>query len=250
MIVVATICHPRKVYSLEQCNEAVRALTFPDKKLYLNYQRHYLDVAPRWAKERYDDVDSWQWDSTWHKGPKYDQDQARLDPIVMARNMCLAYARVNDASHILFVDSDVIVPPDSIEKLISVEWDIAGGVVNGRGVHNEAKYIFGLRYSATVKGVPVTVCNHGTMGFVLISSRAFNYVSFRTGYSTNFWASTGKSKPYGKGSEDPLFAEDVEFLGGAKKNGWLIRHDLVAQHIDDPSNPLTQEGVSPTYDVN
>ena len=78
------------------------------------------------------DVDWWSHTSTWWSSPKFDQDQARLHPIVIARNMALDYARAVNANGILFVDSDVILPSNALSLLESNGLPIVGGVVPGR----------------------------------------------------------------------------------------------------------------------
>lgn len=250
-VVVATIAAQRKDYSLEQCLDALNALTCSDKIIYLNYQGSPAGKEEEQAfdciKGKAGHLDIWQWSSSWQDKPKYNQDPARLTPIILARNMALEFAVAKKASHILFVDSDVIVPPDSIEKLLEVKASVCGGVVPGRGAHSHASYIFGERMSANVNNIPVTRCNHGTMGFCMIHESVFSRIRFRSGGFNGYWnwKRFSKSRAGEFGSEDPIYAEDAE--AAMLSTGWIIRRDLVAQHLDNPLDPLTDSTAAPTY---
>ena len=249
-VMVATNICERKIYSLQYIPK-LNELTYSDKVFYLNAQDETEDGLNRlWDMGENWLVDSWRWDSTWHKKPEFNQDQARLEPIVFARNMALAAARRINADYILFVDSDVVVPNNSIEKLLELKKPLCGGVVPGRGAHSKEEYIFGVRAQMNIgtkdNPIPVTICNHGTMGFCLIHKSIFNVISFRTGYSINYWK---RPKPYTDwAAEDPLFCEDSEAI--VRHGGFHVRMDLRAEHYDDPDDPLTAATAAPEYDVN
>jgi len=65
-------------------------------------------------------VDIWNVVSTWFTPPKFNQDQSRLLPICMARNMCIERALAANADALLMIDSDVVVPPNSITRMLVV----------------------------------------------------------------------------------------------------------------------------------
>jgi hypothetical protein len=50
------------------------------------------------------------------------------------RNQCLKDARSVDADYLFFVDSDVVFPPDGLNKLLSCDKDIIGGMYNMKSV--------------------------------------------------------------------------------------------------------------------
>ena len=54
-------------------------------------------------------------------------------PIDMARNIAARQALELDCDYLMFIDDDVFVPPDALEKLIALEADIAAGLVIIRG---------------------------------------------------------------------------------------------------------------------
>ena len=244
---IAVLVHPRKSYSLQKCLDALMPLRNDKTKLYLNIQFDW----GKWDTEFLGDAvgdyfDEWAWDSSVQAQPKYSQDPARLAPIVIGRNMALNAARNLGAKSLLFVDSDVIVPPNTLEVLKSLDSQLCGGVVPGRGAHSEARYVFGLRYTAERAGHPIVVCNHGTMGMCLIGDKILNSpAQFRYGLSFGYWVKIKRSKPFTNAAEDPLFAEDVEMMGITK--GWTIATDLIAEHLDDPNDPLTEQSAAPTY---
>lgn len=236
MILVATIIADRKSYS----QTAAIGNNFSlegDRQLYVNVESG-TPVGPTglWSPlydlwETHEEKvywDQWSRNSNWHVGPTYDQDNARLDPIVIARNMALGAARSLGASHILFVDSDVVVPHNAIPKLLEVKKPVVGGLVHGRGAHAHAQYVFGVRATYNLHGSPVVICDHGTCGFMLIERKVFERVSFRWGPS---W-----KDPKVTLSEDPAFCEDAERLGFGPMH---IRMDVVGRHVDNPKKPLT-----------
>lgn len=48
------------------------------------------------------------------------------------RAYCVAQARQNDCTHLLFIDDDMIFPPDTLEKLLAHSKEIVGTVYNSR----------------------------------------------------------------------------------------------------------------------
>ena len=183
------------------------------------------------------DTDVWRWDSTWRQSPQHDQDQRRLHPIVIARNMARAYMLDQGASHILFVDADVIVRPDGLQKLLSLDRPLCGGFVPGRGAHSHVWYVFGD--PKPVEGHPnVIECVHGTCGYMLVRRDLMSTLAFRAGLSRE-----DMQTPL---SEDPAFCSDA-FVNGFGR--FWIHRDAIAQHWDDPKNPFTGNQASDDYDI-
>lgn len=236
---MATLLCDRKAYSQTVAPINNYSL-LGDRDLYFNiesgdipqYGNRWDSLYSLWA-DKGEPVkwDIWQRLSNTYQAPQYDQDQRRLSPIIIGRNMAIDVAQAGDYTHLFFVDADVVVPADSIPKLLELKKPIAGGVVHGRGAHSAATYIMGPRFSHRENGVPLVVCDHGTMGFCMIERRVFERLRFRSGPS---W----KDPKIGL-SEDPAYIEDAEKLGLTK--GMTIRIDLEAKHVDDPEHPLTLE---------
>jgi glycosyltransferase involved in cell wall biosynthesis len=209
----------------------------------------YLNIETN-APERYTDVrsflfnhalrpfdfDYWNVTSSWRPRQKYDQDNGvRLYPIITARNMAIDYALHRQADWLFFVDSDVIVPPDSLTKLLALGRPLVGGLVPGRGAHSHVNYVFG-QWDATDE---VLITKHGTMGCCLIHKDLFQFIRFRQGphpIRKEVWL-----------SEDPCYAADAEYAGRA--NAWYIHTGVVCGHIDNPDHPLTGDGAINDYEV-
>lgn len=213
-----------------------------DYSLYLNYEgrdtkvneilQHYtVSHNVKWS------FDKWKWYTAdgheWRTYPKFDQDQARLASIVTARNMCIEYAMQTNASHLLFIDADIIPPLDIIPKLLEVDTLTVGGLVYGRGVHSGNPYIFGekRRFIADRPFCELIECEHSNIGFTMIKREVFEQVRFRYGLGVY---------PDGRRhaiSDDPAYHLDVYLKFGA----WhYIRTDVGGKHIGD----LAAESVS------
>ncbi len=172
--------------------------------------------------------DTWTWNTgygaQWRRRPAFDQDQARLAGIVGARNMCIEYAMQTDASHLLFIDADIIPPVDIIPKMLAVEHDAVAGLVHGRGAHAACPYIFGEKRRFHKDGYELIEVEHANIGFTMISRRLFQAVRMRWGTS---------HYPDGRvnmTSDDPAFHLDC-FL---KFGQWpYIRTDVVGSHVGD-----------------
>jgi hypothetical protein len=244
MIVVASILCDRKRSSWEVGLPNILAQNFTQPwSFYINIESNPgLDQSASDKLKDYDDYllkvansgipfafDIWTNNSSWWQRPSYDQDQSRLTPIVQARNMALNYARAVGAYGILFVDNDVIVPPMALSVLEQSGKHLIGGLVPGRGVHRNMRYIFGETNNWEGR---MQECAHGTLGCMFIHSDVFNYLSFRWGPA------------YRNGtmlSEDPAYCNDAKLLMGER---FWIHHDVQCEHWDDPVAPLTQDGVA------
>lgn len=227
------------------------------------------------------DVDTWQWrtgrfrkrTAPWRLPPQYDQDQRRLQSICVARNMAREFALATGASHLFFIDADVIVPPDALKRLLALDHPLAGGLVPGRGAHSHVKYVFGIshhRYASNnyelapecsickqskrhaihhnegARMMPMMLpdhpgvieVEHGTCGCLLIRRDLLSTLAFRSGLN-RIDMKTGIS-------EDPAYAADA-FLNGFGR--WWIDTNVKCQHWDDPVNPMTEDQVSRDYAI-
>jgi glycosyltransferase involved in cell wall biosynthesis len=232
MILGATLLSDRKLYSIPIGLKAL--IDAPEvESLYVNVETDvpalYANVEMMLAQSgKSYAIDYWsihQSNRDWR--PAYDQDPKRLQGICTGRNMALEYALFPGFSHLLFIDSDVYPHPGSIQKVIDVRKSIAGGLVPGRGAHSGVFYLFGERERVG----SVSRCAHGTCGFMLIARSVYEVLRFRTG-----------PHPVTRGtwlSEDPCYAADAEFM--KLSDGWWIDREAVADHIDNPLHPLTED---------
>jgi hypothetical protein len=233
MIVVATLLCDRKQHD-EMAGLPAMLNVRGDCHFYINYETQ--DESAWWksrqkvvASSRPYAFDFWHRNSTWHQRSAVDQDSSRLEPICIARNMARAYAIATGATHLLFVDADVVVNADGLERLIALDTPLCGGYVPGRGVHNAGYYVFGQRSN---DGTLIR-CAHGTLGYCLIRRELFEVIPFRWG---------AHPLPEHRGvmlSEDPAFGADAETYYGAE---WIIDTRITAQHIGNLDEANARSG--------
>jgi hypothetical protein len=207
-----------------------------DYSLYFNYEgnssKELLDIW-QWPASKQPGIrnysfDVWSWKTefgtTWRNTPRFDQDQARLASIVTARSMCIEYAMQTGASHLLFIDADIIPPKDIIPKMLEVNRDAVSGLVHGRGVHSSSSYIFGEKRRWNEFGTQLVECEHANIGFTMLSRKLFEAVRFRYGRSIY---------PDGRDhvtSDDPAYHLDCFIKFGT----WpVVRMDVVGKHVGD-----------------
>lgn len=211
-ILAAIICCDYKSYSLQKCIDHVKEAGFD---VLVNYEGI---IDPRIEGITY--LQNWEaWGAGFNQR-QFDQDQhARLTPICIARNMCLDFAQQGGYDWILFVDSDVMIPSNTREKLFNckVDFKIRSGIVPGRGIHSLANYMF---YPNVTLG-EWQCADYFTCGFMGISKDIFWRLRFRWGL------------PIKGGdicSEDPLFGDDARQILGET---WWGNLELKAQHWGD-----------------
>ena len=213
-----------------------------DYHLYINFEVHNASAerawdlpheiekkvvlpADAWGRAS---LDIWSWNTVggrmWRKLPAFDQDQARLASIVTARSMCIEFAMQTDASHLLFIDADIVPPLDIIPKMLEVNRDAVCGLVHGRGVHSACQYIFGEKRRWTENGYELVEVEHANIGFTMLSRKLFEAVRFRYGRSIY---PDGRDRVT---SDDPAYHLDC-FL---KFGTWpVVRMDVVGKHVGD-----------------
>jgi hypothetical protein len=193
-------------------------------------------------------IDLWTWNSSWKPIPRFDQDQARLPMIIIARNMAREYFLSSDADYILYVDADVIIQEGGIEKLVEISKffnrAMVGGLVPGRGAHRNVFYVSKEMRELSIGDLKNLVsgylnppylkegiieCNHGTAGYMLVRRDLMSMLSFRSGLSREDLKT--------KLSEDPAFCSDA-FMNGFGRF-WIVK-DVKASHWDDPENPMLE----------
>lgn len=157
------------------------------------------------------------WEFSIHDGEPEVTARKRIRDICAGRNLCIEYAILRDASHILFLDSDLYVPNDSITKLLEIDHPVVGGDVPSYCLHGPL----------IEEGVPedAQVQEHwNTAGFLLVPQEVFRVVRWRHDYDAGI-------------SDDPAFAQEVAAHGFG--NEW-VRHDLVGNH--DSLVPVDRRG--------
>jgi lipopolysaccharide biosynthesis glycosyltransferase len=214
-ILVAVICCEYKLYSLNECLSAIEKAGFDD--VLLNYEGEQDDLLDI-SETKFSQI--WQMSGSGVNKRQFDQDQnARLTPICIARNMCLDFAQQGGYDWIFFVDSDVIIPEDTKEKLFTEPefGKLRSGIVPGRGCHSSAKYMF----YPNEKVANWQRADYFTCGFMAIHKDIFFRLRFRWGL------------PIGEGvicSEDPLFGSDARTI---LNEFWWGNLDLIARHSGD-----------------
>lgn len=246
-VVAATLLCDRKARSQLVAIPHILKIVGLDR-LYINVESNYRDQAFEAAYQPLTnllaagvplpvDVDVWSWHSSWRKRPAYDQDQRRLDGIVTARNMARAYMLRMDATHLLFIDADVIVYPDGLQKLLALDRAVCGGLVPGRGAHSHVYYVFGPHRSVP-EHPDVIECTHGTCGYMLVRRDVLSTLAFRFGASREI---PGRAL-----SEDPAFCSDA-FLNGFGR--YWIHKEVKAEHWDDPQHPFVADAAAKNSDI-
>lgn len=243
MIVVAIPVCDRKASS-QMIGLPYAAKINEDIRLYINVETQY---EPEEFRKTYApmieflenectvpwEMDVWRLSSTWRMRPSFDQDQTRLAPIVIARNMAIDYALNMPASHLLFIDADVIVHRDGAKTLMEHNRHIVCGLVPGRGPCSEGiYYIFGPKRG--ISPLPdrpyIHECDFSTCGYMLLTRELISVQRFRWG---------GSRENPGEGmSEDPAYCEDAYLAGFGRV--WVDTR-VRAEHWDDPERPLTAE---------
>lgn len=161
------------------------------------------------------------------------QTNLRTRRVVTGRNLIIEYALHHRATHVLFLDADLIPPADSIPKLLEVDWPIVGGDVpayclSGDPVLNRRVWEGPHRWSISSAYYSFPVEEHwNTAGFLLVRAEVLQHV--RWGWD-----------PMDGLSDDPWFAREVEEVGFGKT---LVRKDVVGDHI-----PLGQLEARPGID--
>jgi hypothetical protein len=171
--------------------------------------------------------DWWSCESTWWKKPTFDQDQARLVPICEGRNRAIECALELKVDYLLFVDTDMIIPSNTITQLMSRDRDMVGGFVRGRNDHKSAQYIFGAHYGIKDLGDGLIECDHGNIGFVLIKHKVFSVLRFRRGPN----ALLGHLQ-----SDDPNYCYDWYDIW--KGDRFYVDKKVEAKHLDETVIPF------------
>lgn len=174
---------------------------------------------------RLDSLDATIWrfgiDSNTDEG----DDHNRLFRICAGRNLAIEYAMRNrECTHILWVDTDTMIPNNSIDKLLELRHAVVGGHVphydlDGPQVTKDNKFIYGG--GVIPEGADVRA-HWNTAGFLMVERRVFTQQVWRYDIDNGL-------------SDDPAFqATACEKFGET----W-VRHDVMGQHTPIQ---LTEDG--------
>lgn len=140
--------------------------------------------------------------------------------ICTGRNLIGEYAlRSPNVSHILYLDSDLVVPPESVSKLLELDYPIVGGDVPAYCLGGP---VMGEEYPT----FPVQQ-HWNTAGFIMVNRQIFQRIQWRADHH-----------PHGRGlTDDPTFASDVREEFGYETR---VRKDV--QGLHKPLVSLEQRG--------
>lgn len=128
----------------------------------------------------------------------------RLDYITVGRNLAMQRALRHFPEWLMFLDVDLIVPEDSIDRLLEVEYQVVGGDVPSYGFNNPPTLV---EYRFPV------VERWNTAGFLLVHRDIAEKVRWRYNLRRGM-------------SDDPCFDESVSDLGYPTR----VRLDVKGQH--------------------
>jgi glycosyltransferase involved in cell wall biosynthesis len=223
----------RKAHNQKVCLESVYNQDYDNYEVYHNVEtvekNNFKDLIEYSKNQKINThFDFWSYESSWWKKPTFDQDQARLVPICEGRNRSIEIALELRFDYLLFVDTDMIIPSNSISGLLSRQKDMIGGYVKGRNDHKHAEYIFGSQYGIKDLGNGLIECDHGNIGFCLISKKVFEHLKFRRG--------SHPTMPGHLQSDDPNYCFDWFLIWKGERH--FIDKNIHAQHIDETVIPF------------
>jgi len=139
--------------------------------------------------------------------------RANSGPIHEMRNTITMRALSMDCTHLIFLDADMVYPPDTITKLVSHDKDVCGALTFKRWPNFEPLLFEGDPYKMTlIDPIPDGLCKvtaTGT-GCLLINTRVFDELKYPWFY---FSKNTDNGGPVG---------EDINFCYDAGKAGFEI----------------------------
>jgi hypothetical protein len=142
----------------------------------------------------------------------------RLRRITLGQNMASTFTLDNGGSHMLFMAADCQPPPDTIDKLLELDWPIVGGEVTTYGLHGPTLE----RHPRTGAFLDYPVELHmATAAFVMLDREILRKVHWR--YDTDAGM-----------SDDPALHHDAMNLGYAT----LVRKDVIGRHYPTAIGPI------------
>lgn len=245
MIVVASTCAVYKCRDGDDLGwlttaEQMRAHTSHDLEFFCAVQvGQGRDENLDPLRNRMEELHGTIWTFSVNDGETEVSNRKRIHDICMGRNLAIEFAIRKDATHILFLDTDVYVKGDCLQKLLEIDHPLVGGHVpsyclDGPPVTVQPEYKYFVSYEGAGR-----VHTHGkrpfpdgidlrahwnTAGFLLVQKSAFRTLRWRHDMDDGY-------------SDDPAFAADASARGFG--NTW-VRHDVIGAH--DPLRPVEKRG--------
>ena len=228
-VLVGTPICDKKMYCWREYVKAVKAIRVPDK----NTIGHVLIV------DTSDEIDAVKFEAH-DENFMYQQIQMlkSMDKVVAARNTIFDYANKNNYDYVLFIDSDVIAPENTMKRLMSHKKEVVGGfypILTEHGLPIPCAKLSVMDdgdvaprfidFPANLLNDQVHPVDIIGLGCCLIHKNIFSKFKFR--------CERGK---YGDllRSEDWCFCEDLQKSGVAINfdTGLSAKHKIVGQHWD------------------
>jgi hypothetical protein len=133
--------------------------------------------------------------------------------VAVARNQCVAAALHIKATHVLFLDSDMVFPLDTLKRLLKHEKEIVGALYSRRRPPFDPT---GLPYDGAKETNGLLRMKNMPAGCLLIATRVFEKIQ----------------KPWfsGRIEGEHILGEDVHFCEHAAAAGFEIWQDTVLSH--------------------
>lgn len=142
--------------------------------------------------------------------------------ISMGRNIIIEYALRVNATHILFVDSDVLIPSDAVEKLLELDVPIAAGNVLAYQREGSTEFVRGIECRRIVENACM----------LLVTREVFQNTRW------------GGDMHHGSVANDDMWYADLcERLGYGRP---LMRVDCIAEHSGDHGAGFDTRGYDTT----
>lgn len=119
----------------------------------------------------------------------------RGSPVDRARNMCVETALESNAEYVFFLDSDVIVSPDSLQRLMSYGLPVVSGLYYTKGVDSHPcawRFFPGKGLLPVESGSGLVEVDAVGAGFLLVDTRVFRklkppWFRWTEGFSPHPW---------------------------------------------------------------
>lgn len=142
----------------------------------------------------------------------------RLIRICMGRNLAQEHAMRNQASHLLFLDTDVLADEDCIPKLLELQHPVVGGNVGAYCMDGPVVPPLDTVYSEVPHrnfpdGIEVKA-HWNTAGFLMVERQVFSRVAWHYDLDAGL-------------TDDPAYQRETRELFGET---W-VRYDVIGRHV-------------------
>jgi hypothetical protein len=196
--------------------EAMQA-SHPDVRFFCAIETDARGLAPfAPLMSRLDDVGGEWWTYHLDDGRSKVTTENRGRHLVCGQNLATDYATSIGATHVVFLAADCEPPPDTIPKLLEVNWPIVGGHVPGYCLDGP-----------DVIGYDFPVKRHmATAAFVMLQRSIFRSIRWRWDIDLGL-------------TDDPCLYWDAKRLYGVDT---YVRHDVVGRHYPEALCGIEERG--------